>query len=166
MKILVSAASKHGATYEIADRIAETLAARGLDVTVARPDQVDIPEYDSIVLGSAVYAGHWLKEARRLADRIAAGGRRHQVWLFSSGPIGDPPKPDEDPVDVASLIDSLDARGHKVFAGRLEKSRLTFAEKAVMVALRAPEGDFRDWDAVSAWADEIADSLAGTPAVV
>ncbi len=167
MRVLVTAASRHGATYEIADRIGETLAARGLDVTVAPPEQVDeYGGYDAIVLGSAVYAGHWLKEARLLADRLAADAARPQVWLFSSGPIGDPPKPDEDPVDVSLIFEAVAARDHKVFAGRLEKARLGFGEKAIMVALRAPEGDFRDWEAISGWADEIADALAGTPALI
>ena len=33
-----------------------------------------------------------------------------------------------------------------MFPGRLEKKRLSFGERAIVLALRAPEGDFRDWD--------------------
>ena len=65
MRVLVSAASKHGATAEIGDHIGETLRQRGFDVTVAEPDDAK-PDagYDGIVLGSGVYAGHWLKDAK------------------------------------------------------------------------------------------------------
>lgn len=59
MKILVTAASKHGATAEIAKAIAEALQTRGLEVTVASVEQVDrIDGYGAFVLMSAVYAGH------------------------------------------------------------------------------------------------------------
>ena len=72
MHVLVSAASKHGATAEIGQHIGDALRSRDLDVTVAAPDEAK-PDagYDAIVLGSAVYAGHWLKDAKALAGRIA-----------------------------------------------------------------------------------------------
>lgn len=120
-------------------------------------DALDV--YDAVVIGSAVYAGHWLKEARRLAEQVAGLDRRPAVWLFSSGPIGDPPKPDEDPVDVTEISDMTGSRGHAVFAGKLDRSTLGFGERAITLALRAPEGDFRDWDAIAAWADRIAEDL-------
>jgi hypothetical protein len=34
-----------------------------------------------------------------------------------------------------------------------------FGEKAIMVAVRTPEGDFRDWAEIKSWTHEIADSL-------
>jgi hypothetical protein len=55
-----------------------------------------------------------------------------------------------------------------VFPGRLDKSRLTFGERAMVTAMRAPIGDFRDWDALRAWGDEIAAEvvrLVSTPVV-
>lgn len=156
-KALISAASKHGSTAEIAERIGERLSESGFDVTLSEPDSVGSPEeFDLVVLGSAVYAGQWLEPAKQLASRMAAATPRPAVWLFSSGPIGDPPKPEEDPVDVAEIAEATGARGHQVFAGKLDRSELGFAEKAIVVALRAPEGDFRDWTAIDAWAKEIA----------
>jgi menaquinone-dependent protoporphyrinogen oxidase len=164
-RVLVAAASKHGATAQIAERIGETLRDRGCDVTVADAGQVDtVDSYDAVVLGSAVYAGHWLDAAKTLADRIAGRRPRPAVWLFSSGPVGDPPKPDEDPVDVAAIARATAPREHRVFAGRIDKSTLGFAERAIMIAVRAAEGDFRDFDAIAAWADEIADTMQGGPA--
>jgi menaquinone-dependent protoporphyrinogen oxidase len=160
MRVLVTAASKYGATMEIAERIAETLSERGFDTTVTPPEEVGSLEgYDAVVLGSGVYAGHWLKPAKELVERSGTALAARPVWLFSSGPIGDPPKPKEDPVDVAEIVETTGARDHRVFAGRLEKERLSFGEKAIVVAFRATEGDFRDWDDVAGWADEIATAL-------
>lgn len=163
-RVLVAAASKHGATREIAAHIGETLRGRGCDATVVDAGEIDsVDGYDAIVLGSAVYGGHWLADAKDLADRIATLRPRPPVWLFSSGPVGDPPKPDEDPVDVAAIVDATTPRGHRVFAGKITKSELGFAERAIMIAVRAPEGDFRQWDEISDWANGVADALDGEP---
>jgi menaquinone-dependent protoporphyrinogen oxidase len=70
-----------------------------------------------------------------------------------------PPKPEEVPVDVADISDLTSARSHQVFSGKIDKSKLSFGEKAIVVAVRAPEGDFRDWDEIRRWANAIADSL-------
>ena len=82
------------------------------------------------------------------------------MWLFSSGPIGDPPKPEEDPVDVADIAGATRAREHRVLAGKLVKKHLRFGDKAIALALRVPEGDFRDWDEIKSWATEIGHELA------
>ncbi len=52
------------------------------------------------------------------------------------------------------------ARDHRLFAGRLDRSLLGFGDKAIVVALRAPQGDFRDWDAIHGWVDDISRDLA------
>lgn len=160
MKVLVAAASKYGATGEIAGAIGDVLAEHGFDTTVIPPDKADrIDDYDAVILGSAVYAGHWLKSARELVDQFGDALASRPVWLFSSGPIGDPPKPEEDPVDVAAIVEATKARDHRVFAGKLVKRQLSFPERAVAVALRVPDGDFRDWSGIRAWASAIAQAL-------
>ena len=160
MKVLVSAASKHGATAGIADAIGSTLMTRGFEVTVKEPGHVEeVHTFDAIVVGSAVYAGHWMKPAIELTERFAERFPGKPVWLFSSGPLGDPPKPTEDPVDVADVMKVTGARDHRVFAGKLDKAMLSFPERAIVGALRAPYGDFRDWDEIRSWAEEIAESL-------
>jgi menaquinone-dependent protoporphyrinogen oxidase len=82
-----------------------------------------------VVLGSAVYAGHWLKPAKELVDRSGAALATKPVWLFSSGPVGEPPKPEEDPVDVAEILEATRAREHRVFAGKIVKKQLSFPER-------------------------------------
>ena len=160
MKVLVSAASKYGATSEIAQAVADVLAARGLEVTVAPPAQADaIEEFDAVVLGSAVYMGQWMKPARELAERSAAALATRPVWLFSSGPVGEPAKPTENPVDVTKILQATKARDHQIFTGKLVKKRLSFPDRAMASAIRAQEGDFRNWDDIRAWATGIAGAL-------
>jgi menaquinone-dependent protoporphyrinogen oxidase len=161
MKVLVTAASKYGSTAEIAVAIAEALGERGVDATAIPPEEVgSLDEFDAVVLGSAVYAGRWLKAAKELIERSAEDLARRPVWLFSSGPIGDPPKPEEEPVDVVDVMGSTKAREHRVFAGELQKKRLSFGDKAIATAFRAQEGDFREWAEIREWATGIADALA------
>jgi menaquinone-dependent protoporphyrinogen oxidase len=62
-------------------------------------------------------------------------------------------------VDVAEILTATRARDHRVFAGRLVRRQLSFPERAIVSALRVPEGDFRDWPQIRRWADEIAEAL-------
>jgi menaquinone-dependent protoporphyrinogen oxidase len=162
VRVLVTAASKHGSTAEVAARIAEALrtALPGDAVVEVRPavEVADVAPYDAVVLGSAVYMGRWLDDARDAAQRIAAHPPR-PVWLFSSGPIGNPPKPNEDPAEVAALVAATRSRGHRLFAGRLDRHRLGLAERAMVAALRVADGDFRDWDTIDSWGRQIAADL-------
>jgi len=72
MRVLVTAATRYGATDEIAQVIAEVLGEHGLEATLLPPEQVEgVDGYDAVVVGSAVYAGQWLKPARELVERHA-----------------------------------------------------------------------------------------------
>ena len=160
MRVLVTAASKHGSTAEIAVAIRTELERHGFEVTLKPPSAfASIQGYDAFVIGSAVYAGRWRDEAKDFIERHSAELKERDVWLFSSGPLGDPLKPEEDPADAASMIAETRARGHKVFAGKLDKTKLNLAERALVRGVRAPYGDFRDWNDVSSWAAGIARSL-------
>lgn len=160
MKVLVCAATKYGATGEIANAVADVLAEKGLEVTVIPPEQAGaIEQFDAVVLGSAVYMGQWMKPARELVDRSAAVLAARPVWLFSSGPVGEPAKPAENPVDVSKILQSTKARDHRVFTGRLVRKHLSFPDRAMASAIRAAEGDFRNWAEIRAWAAGIASTL-------
>ena len=166
-RVLVAAASRHGATQEIARAIAARLTEppSGLTAMAVPVDQDPDPQsFAAVVLGSAVYMGRWLEPARTYAAAHAAALRSRPVWLFSSGPIGEPPFPPDEPHDAAPLLQLTGAREHRVFPGRLDKAGLGFAERAMVTAMRAPIGDFRDWNAVRSWADLIAAALVGAPA--
>lgn len=164
VRVLVAAASRHGATAELAAAMADGVR-RGLggaaEVVVHRPRDVeDVTEYDAVVLGSAVYFGHWLPEAHDLLLRCAITLWERPVWLFSSGPVGVPERPSEALLDVDEELRLARAREHRIFPGRLERSRLDLAERAMVTALRAPEGDFRDWTGVADWGAAIGNALA------
>ena len=138
----------------MAERIAAALTARGLEAE-ARP--VEVGAYDAVVLGSAVYVGRWLSEARRFAESNAATLATMPVWLFSSGPLGKVAS--AEPADAATLAVLTGAREHRVFSGRLERSRLGSAERLVVRMVRAPSGDERDWASVERFAADIATAL-------
>ncbi len=163
MKVLVAFSSKHGATEEIARSIGEILDEQGLTVEVRRMEKVDtVLPYTAFVVGSAVYMGKWMRGARKFVDGHAELLARHPTWLFSSGPIGSTPETEQsDSFDVAGLMTATRAHDHRLFSGKLDKAELGVAERALAGALRVPSGDYREWDAVTAWSIEIARILTG-----
>ena len=163
MKVLVTAASKHGSTAEIAHAIAGTLVAQGLDADVTPPAEVDaVDEYDAVILGSAVYSGHWLAPAKALVARAGAALGERPVWLFSSGPVGDPgrklvQKMAVDPVDLPAVLQATRAREHRLFAGKLDKHNLSPVQRLALALVRGLDGDYRDWAQIEGWAAGIAE---------
>ncbi len=167
MKVLVVVASRHGATWEIGEVVADAIASRGNLVDRSAPEDVTtIDGYDAVVLGSAVYLAHWMPAARDFADRFAEQLRAMPVWLFSSGLATQPAAAANSPQELMALRDRIGARGHRSFRGRLDRQALSFAERAAIAGARAREGDHRDLAAVRAWAIGVADDLSGRPAGV
>jgi menaquinone-dependent protoporphyrinogen oxidase len=165
MTVLVTAASKHGATREIAEQIARALDDRGVSAEFVDIDEVsDLSSYDAYVVGSGVYLGNWLKDARRFIESNAAELAQRPTWLFASGSIvGEPPVADDPdalrPGLVETLVETTHAREHKLFAGKLDKSELGLLERAAVRGAHAKEGDHRDWDEIDRWTEQIARQL-------
>jgi menaquinone-dependent protoporphyrinogen oxidase len=157
----VVTASRHGSTTEIGSAIARTLADAGLNVRTrdAEDDEV-LAESAALVLGSPLYMGKWLGPARAIADRLAADASETRTWFFTVGPLGNPPQPaDASPEDdLAELIERV-GEGHVMFTGKLDRSQLKLRERVAVNAVKAPDGDFRDWDAIRRWAESIASAL-------
>ena len=174
MRVLLSTASRYGATAEIGEAIARGLSAHRLDVSVESPARVGtLDGYDAFVLGSAVYMGRWLDDARRLVQRVHDERGARPVWLFSSGPVGDPSRKlvqqmGVDQKELAKLIEATGAREHKLFAGTLERRRLNRRQRAALLVMRGMEGDFRDWQEIARWSEHVAGQLqvARPPAAV
>ena len=167
MKVLVASASKHGATDELAHAIGDVLAVQGITVDVRRMEDVDtVMPYNAFVLGSAVYMGSWLRVARRFVDEHEEVLALRPTWLFSSGPVDSSPQAAEnDSFDAADLVEQTRAHDHHLFGGKLDKSKLGLTERALTGALRLPEGDHREWHAVTAWATAIARALDSSAVV-
>jgi menaquinone-dependent protoporphyrinogen oxidase len=168
-RVLVSAASGHGSTTEIARVIGGTLSDNGIAVDIVPPEAVDsVEDYDAVILGSAVYAGRWLPPARDFATRLRDPLATRPVWLFSSGPVGDPSRKlvqsmEQDPADVTRIRQAIRVRGHRMFPGRLEPQALSVGQRASLLVFRGMRGDFRDWAVITQWADSIAADLAALP---
>ena len=182
MRILVTYATRHGATRGIAERIAATLDQSGIDVTLRPVDQAGDPaEYDAFVIGSAAYAFHWLKEATTFVRRHRSLLASRPVWLFGSGPLGTATvdakgndiRAAAEPKEFAELRDAIHPRDQRIFFGAYDPDAepIGFMERAgarilrMMPAARAalPAGDFRDWPDVETWADSIARELTPMP---
>ena len=173
MQVLVAYATRHGSTAGIAERVAETLTARGHPAQARPVEEVEsLDGYDAVVLGGAAYVFHWLKPATGFAHRHSTELAAMPVWLFSSGPLGTDTV-DEHGTDVLEttrpkefdeLTGLLAPRGTQVFFGAYDPDA-----KPIGVVERLtshlptheamPSGDFRDWPAIDAWADGIAAEL-------
>ena len=170
-RVLVTFASRHGATREIAAAVARGLsgsaAARegGWSVVLApverRPDPAG---FRAVVLGSALYGGRWLEPAVQFAEEVAAELPAGATWLFSSGLPGLRQTADEGG-DPRRLADLTGARGHGWFAGRLEPRLLSAVERRAWPSGRPPGGDFRDRAAISAWSGAVAADITRMPAL-
>lgn len=162
MPVLVTAATRHQATGEIAEAIAEGLRDRGIHAEALPIEEVtSIEGYAAAVLGSAVYAGRWLGSARELVVANVSALLAMPVWLFSSGPVGPPAHliPPGEPADAPVMVRLTRARAHRVFAGRLDRQRLDLEERSSSHIVHAPDADYRDWSAIDAFAGEIAAGL-------
>lgn len=178
MNVLVTFSSKHGATQEIASRIADRLNEDGHRAEAVPLKSIrDLASYDAYVVGSAVYFGSWQKDAiafvRKNLDVLSA----RPVWIFSSGPLGtettdargNDVRKQAEPKQLTELVEALKPWDHRVFFGALSPEKFGLTER-VIHALPAgaellKEGDFRDWEDIEGWVDAIADELSASAVV-
>lgn len=190
-KALIVHASRHGATAGIAERIGEVLRSEEMEVVVApASEQPDPAGFDAYLVGSGVYMGSWLKEGIEYLERNVETLRTRPTWFFSSGPLPSSTKErpvDEDPYGgalgpaegpgsggrkkIEALAELIGVREHKILRGAFDpddppkamSERLARMMPAVKDIL--PEGDFREWDVIDAWAKGIAEEIGGKVAV-
>jgi menaquinone-dependent protoporphyrinogen oxidase len=183
MRVLVAYATRHGATKGIAERIAAVLERAGLEVALAPVGETPpVRDFDAVVVGAAAYFGGWLGDATTFVRRNRRDLAGRPVWLFSSGPIGTAMLDSKGrdvvaasrPREFDEFGASIQPRSERVFFGALDvdaapvgiaeavMSRFTRLMPAIRDAM--PAGDFRDWQAIEAWAEEIVRELAVTPA--
>lgn len=167
-RIAVVYATGQGTTKEIAEFLGLELEARGAEVAVAPAGSVpDLTDFDTVVLGSAVYHGALLPPAVVFAHRRHDQLAEREVWLFSvglvpalRGPIGRR-LADAVPKQIAMVRDAVRARDYHAFAGRYERAGLPLQTRLrYLVKGGLCYGDLRDWDDIRAWASRIADAPA------
>lgn len=173
MSILVAYASKHGSTQGIAERIAEKLRRLGLQVELRPIHAVtDLTGFDAFVIGAAAYYFHWMKEATQFVRHHQAELAQRPVWLFSSGPIGTETtdaqgrdvRVTSEPKEFAELKEIVHPRETHIFFGALDATQFGFPERLIVSKL--PQGDFRDWAEIDAWAETIAQTLTPSAATL
>jgi menaquinone-dependent protoporphyrinogen oxidase len=164
-KLLVAYASRCGSTGEVAEAIGEVLNGGGAAVDVRLAKEVaDLGPYQAVVVGSAIRAGQWLPEAAKFVKAHRERLGRIPVAFFvvcltmqkdteesrrEAAAYLDPIREMVSPVDVG------------LFAGAMDYSKLPFLLRLVMKAMKAEEGDFRDWEAIRHWATNLRPLLAG-----
>ncbi len=166
IQVLVAYATKHDSTAEIARAIGSALGESGnLQVEVRSVEGVQSPKpYDAIVLGSAVYIGQWQSSAAEFLKAHEGELAQKAVWLFSSGPTGegDPYtvlKGWAFPAALKPVADRIQPRDVTLFHGKLDPKKLNILERLVVKGVKAPLGDYRNWEAIRAWASSIAEAL-------
>lgn len=159
--VLVAYGTTNGSTAEIAEAVAKVLRKDGLTVDVLPAGSVaSAASYEAVVVGGALYAGRWHKDARRFVRRHRRALAGRPLWLFSSGPLGAeavgrdiPPVP-----GVKKAMTRLGAREHVTFGGCLEEGAKGWV--AGMILRSGKGGDFRDFTVIEEWAGRVAAELA------
>ena len=159
MLALVAHGSKMGGTQGLAEMVADALRSRGVDAEVRPAAEVrDLAPYDAVVIGGALYASRWHRDARRFVKRHATALRGLPTYFFSSGPLDDSaPITDIPPVrGVRRLMARVDARRHVTFGGRIPADATGFPAG---VMAKSNAGDWRDPDHVRSWVSSIVPEL-------
>lgn len=159
MYVLVIYGSKMGGTRGLAEMIGNALDDEGIEANVSPArDVVSLAGYDAVIIGGALYANRWHKDARRFVKRHRDALSELPAWLFSSGPLDDSAVSEDIPpvrhvVDAASMIS---ARGHATFGGRLPADATGFPARSMAKTMA---GDWRDEAHVRDWTKRIAEEL-------
>lgn len=159
MKVLVTYASKYGSTAEVAEKVAEILRSKGLEVDLSRAKEVtDISSYDAVILGSPFRVFRWLREARKFVKRNQDALAKIPVACFALGLslMEDTQKNRAQMLKWLSPIsENIKPVDIGLFGGRWDKKRVPF----YMRIFPMPEGDFRRWEEIVAWAEELVAKL-------
>lgn len=161
-QILVAYASGSGSTREVAEAIAAEIEKEGLTTVVHNVSEIDsIASYAGVVIGSSIRIGRWLPEAVACLERIKADVGEKPVAYFTTclTMVDDTKENRETVLDymeplLVKIAPDITPIGLGLFAGSLDPAR-----QAIMVG-DGPQGDYRNWEAIRAWAQKIGARLA------
>ena len=158
-KILVAYATRAGSTAEIAKVIGETLAAHGGAVDVLPIQSVtSLAGYQAVVLGSAVRYSGWLPEAVKYVEQNRDLLAQRPLAVFAAH-ILNMGSDDASRQNRHAYLDAVrklvPPRAEACFAGVGDPKKVALFERLLFKAIKPPEGDYRDWEAIRAWAESL-----------
>jgi len=158
--ILVCYATRYGSTREIAQIIGEELMNAGYEVTVSALSEVTDPGiYDAVIIGSPLYMGKWLAEARDFVSRFRHPLEERPVAVFSVGySLRERTMENLQNIDAsleASVKIFISPIHTGYFAGSVNPDIMTPADKTIVTLSGALPGDYRDPSEVRRWAREL-----------
>ncbi len=158
-RVLVAYASKAGSTAEVAAVIARRFADAGRGVDLRRVRNVrSLDGYRAVIVGSAIRAGQWLSDARGFVKthREALAVRETAFFSLCMTLHQDTPANREKVAGYLKPVrEILEPDWIEFFAGKMEYRRLALGPRLIVKAMKVPEGDFRDWNAIGSWADRL-----------
>ncbi len=160
-KVLVTYASKYGSTGGVADAIRKELCSKDVTTDMALISNAgNIGSYQGVVIGSAIYMGKWMSEAVDFVKKNKDTLRQMPVAYFLVCMTLARPT-EENRAKVLSYMDpilkavpEIKPVGIGTFAGALDYNNLSWLNKKILKSKGTPEGDFRDWNSIRAWARE------------
>jgi menaquinone-dependent protoporphyrinogen oxidase len=167
-RILVAYATAAGSTGEVAEAIGEALREEGAAVDVRRAKKMDdVSGYGAVVVGTGVRAGRPYQEAVSFVEKNqqALGGVRVAYFLVCMT-MGQDTAENRNEAEtflspVLEAAPQVEPVAVGLFGGELDYGKLPLPLRLVMKAMKRPEGDVRDWEAIGAWAREICPKLLG-----
>lgn len=161
-KILIAYASRAGSTTEVAERIGETLKGLGFEVEVKNVKEVTtISHYDGIIIGSAVRMFKLLPETMKFANRFRKEIQNKPVAYFIvclTMQEDTEKSRDQAKKYIKPLLEIKEPISVGLFGGKMDYSKLSFMWR-ILFKGKIPEGDFRDWKAITDWTISLAETL-------
>jgi menaquinone-dependent protoporphyrinogen oxidase len=158
-RALVAYASKYGSTGGVADAIGKELCGKDLaaDVRLIK-NAGDLSSYQAVVVGSPVYRGKWLPEAVDfLKKNRDALSEVPVAYFLVCMALAKPTAKTQAEVlaymdPILKAVPEIKPVAIGTFAGALHYDNLSGLNKTILKSMGTPEGDFRDWNAIRAWA--------------
>ena len=155
-KVLITYATKLGSTTEVAHAIGKTISEKGIAVDILPIEEVaGISSYSIVIIGSAIRMGSWLPEALNFIEEHQDALNKVSTKIFCVHILNQGHEPEsqkERATYTAPVRAIINPEDEAFFAGKIDPSQLKFFERLLFKAVKSPDGDFRDWDAIQSWA--------------